>query len=85
MEAMASILSHITMNDLDHIFNDLLAVASQGQSAQFVFNEVGHQATHRSASGRYSLKKDCAIEIFSQGTLNSGDGGTYRSSSGKCG
>jgi hypothetical protein len=66
-------LSHITMDDLDYVFNDVLAIASKGQSAQFVFNEVGHEATHRSASGGYSLKKDGATGIFSQGTLNGGD------------
>ena len=29
-----------------------------------VFNEVAHEATHRSASGRYPLKKDGANGIF---------------------
>ena len=34
---------------------------------------VGHEAAHRSASGRDPLKKDGAIGIFGQGTLNGGD------------
>jgi hypothetical protein len=32
--------------------------------AQLVFNEVAHEAAHRSASGRYPLKKDGAIGVF---------------------
>jgi hypothetical protein len=62
--SLRSSSSHITMDDLDHVFNDVLAIAGKGQSAQFVFNEVGHEATHRSASGRYPLKKDGANGIF---------------------
>jgi hypothetical protein len=39
---------------------------------QPLFNEVGHEATHRSAGGRYSLKQAGAIGIGDKRTLNGG-------------
>ena len=37
-----------------------------------LFNEVGHEATYRSAGGRHSLKKDGRTGILDHGTLDGG-------------
>ena len=63
------------MDNIDHLFDRFVSVIALGvelERAQPLFDEAGHQTTHRSAGSGDPLQKDGAIWISDQGTLNRG-------------